>query len=681
MANKPKPDVMLSLRAVLATQGDLSAQLEDSDLKTIGSDVVREAKLDDESRKDWLEGAKRYLETASQKPPPKKTTPFDGAANVQYPVLTVACIQFAARAYPAIVRGDEVLLAKISGEDEQGQKAKRADRTSSYANDQLCYQMDEWEPGVDALLHHQPATGMAFKMVYWDAEKNRPVSVFVPGTEIIVSNDTASIESAPRITQILKRYPHEIEKKVASGFWGDCDYDTSGDDSQALVTFYQQFRYIDMDGDGVSEPYVVTVHEETEKVVRIEAAFDAQDIKQGPKGIIIEPVIPYVDFPFLPDPEGGFYGMGFGRLLEVLTATINTSINQMIDAGTWANSKTGFIATGLRPRGGDIELEPGRFPFIEAAGGDIAKAIYEIEFEGPNPVLFQLVEFLLGAAKDITAVKDVLTGDAPNQQPATSTLALIEQGLQVFTSIYKRIYRSMRQEFRLLFRLNARYLDQETYLRFLDWRPPQQQAPGEQPAGMGHNGGPELTEADMAPPDPRRDFDLFDMDVRPVADPTAVTEMQRLAKAQFLQQFGLQYIQDPTVDQHEIKKRVLEAARISDIDKILPPQAPALQQMMAKMVEQMGQMQATIDKLKSETTLNNANAEKATAEAKEKSLDAGIRLGELEGMAGASGHPSGDGAIQEPGDGEAGPLASGELAGRPGGGGPAPGAEGAGVGL
>jgi hypothetical protein len=165
----------------------------------------------------------------------------------------------------------------------------------------------------------------------------------------------------------------------------------------------------------------------------------------------------FVKYSFIPDPKGGFYDIGFGQLLESLGETIDTTINQMLDAGHLQNAGGGFIGTGIRlKKGGQIKVSPGRFEQIETTG-KLSDQIHMHQFQGPSPVLFQLLGMMVEAAKDITAVKDILTGDTNGKvQTATTTLAMIEQGLKVFTAIYKRIYRALKDEFKLLFELNAR---------------------------------------------------------------------------------------------------------------------------------------------------------------------------------------------------------------------------------
>ena len=639
------------LEQLVQWDGNLAELFQDSEtgkrkLAEIGSTVLREFKLDDSARADWKESAENALSSAGQKKGEKKTYPFDGAANVKYPLLTSAAIQFAARAYPNIVRGDEVVAVKINGDDTDSAKSERSERVSAFCNDQIIYQCPEWETGTDALLHQLPITGAGFRKIYWDTSLKRPRFDYAPALKVVIPIDAPSLELAPRVTHILDAiYPHDYESRIASGTWLKCEIQSNTEDTQKPIQFLEQCRYIDMDEDGLSEPYIVVVHKDSGAVVRIDPAFDVEDIKRNPpnedgspgKIYCINRLLPWVDYCFLPDPEGGAYGIGFGKLLEAISETINTLLNQMIDAGHWQNTNTGFIGAGFKTRGGTISLEPNVFKMLDGVQ-NVREAMQRLEFPGPSNVSFQLVEMLLGAAQDITAIKDVLAGDMPGGQHVAegTVMALIEQGLQVFTSIYKRIYRSMRKEFELQCRLNQRYLAPEDYQKFLDTRPkpqPAQNAPQGAPPmdprlQIGGNNGPPMGPEDMggpmpamppggAPPmmggegampmdgamgapapqggppmpqpgqgavvpfpgpmqaqpapTPETDFDLSDLDIRPVADPTAITDMQRMAKAQF----KMSFINDPAINRIEVIKSVWRDARIANPEQYIVEQNPA----------------------------------------------------------------------------------------------------------
>lgn len=576
------------LEEILAHQGNLTEACDEKDLVTYGGDVCREAQLDDAERKDWKEGAERAMADAKQKRE-AKNYPFTNAANIKYPLLTVASIQFAARAYPALVRGDEVVLAKAAGSDPKGLKAARAQRSASYANDQLMYQCDEWEPGTDRLLHVLPIIGSGFRKVTWDTRQQRPRLMLGSALDVLIPMDATCADDAPRLTQIVEKFPFEVRRLIKSEAWEEHEFEDKGsDDSQKPIRYYEQLRFCDMDGDGLDEPYVMTVHIDTEKVVRIDPAFDREDLAVTEMGGVeaIDRANPWIDYSFLPDPEGGPYGVGFGQLCHDLAETINAGLNQMTDAGKLANVQGGFVSGGLGLRSGQLRIEPGQYRVLNVPADQMRNAIYTPDFKGPSPVTFQLLDLLLAAAKDITAVKDVLTGEAPSTQPATSTLALIEQGLSVFTGIHKRIYRSLRREYRAVYKLNARYLPPEKYQRFIDWQAPEPEVQGGgQPTGMPMGApqmAPQMPPEAMESPTPEADFSLEDMDVRPIADPSQATSMQRMARANAEMQLGAG---DPAIDQVELKRRAFQALGTQDVDKLFVKGTPPAVMMQMKQIE------------------------------------------------------------------------------------------------
>jgi chaperonin GroES len=342
---------------------------------------------------------------------------------------------------------------------------------SRYMSYQLLYEMEEWEEDTDVLLHHLPIVGCAFRKVWRSETLGRNKSEMVPAIHLVVNNKVRSLDEAPAVTHEIFLYPQDIEERKLNGTFLDIDLPapvTEGqeNDEDAPHMFLEQHKYLDLDEDGYKEPYIVTVHKESCQVVRIVANFSMEAVKDNGKKIVrIAKEQYFVKYSFIPDPKGGFYDIGFGRLLESLGETIDTTINQMLDAGHLQNAGGGFIGTGIRlKKGGQIKVSPGRFEQVEMTG-KLGDQIHMHQFQGPSAVLFNLLGMMIEAAKDITAVKDILTGDTNGQtQTATTTLAMIEQGLKVFTAIYKRIYRALKDEFRLLFDLNAKHIDEKAYL-------------------------------------------------------------------------------------------------------------------------------------------------------------------------------------------------------------------------
>lgn len=515
-------------------------------LGNIGRKVVDEYTVDVASRSDWEESNREAMKLALQVKE-TKTYPWPNAANVKFPLLTTAAMQFAARAYPAIVPGDQPVKAKVNGRDEDGKKRERAERVGEHMSYQLTEQMEEWEEDTDTLLHVLPIAGLAYRKTFYDPVLGRNRSELVMPNRLVVNDGAKDLDTCPRITHELDPvYPNTYEEKVRSGLWRRCELGPAkkGDnDTEAPHDFLEQHRLLDLDEDGLAEPWIVTVHKDTAQVVRIFANFEEEDIHYSDSGEIerFDRQHYFTKYTFLPNPDGGFHTIGFGYLLRPLSEVINTTINQMLDAGTVANMGGGFIGSQARLKAGSWRFRPGEFKHVDVPGGILRDSLVPLQFPGPSVVLFQLLGLLIESAKDITSVKDVLTGEAQGRNASpTTTLALIEQGMQVFSAIYKRIYRSLRREYKKLYRLNARFLEQDAYYRFED----------EQKAVA------------------REDYNPDDLDICPVADPRVVTNMQRLGRAQFLMEFR----GDPDVNQKEIKRRIMEAAGIEDLEEVIVQQ-------------------------------------------------------------------------------------------------------------
>ncbi|MGI9507389.1 MAG: portal protein, partial [Geminicoccaceae bacterium] len=358
-----------------------------------------------------------------------------------------------------------------------------------------------------------------------------------------------SLELAPRITEEQEAYPNEIVEKVRMNLWRDVELgrpQEAEDDEAAPHDILEQHRTLDLDDDGYAEPYIVTVHKETSQVLRIVARFEEDGILLNKAGEVakIEAEHYYVKYPFIPSPDGGFYDIGLGSLLKGIGGAIDSALNQMMDAGTLQNMGGGFVGKGLRLKSGPMRIRPGEWKPVDNPGSNVKDNVVPFPAAGPSPVLFNLLGLLIEAGRDITSVKDVMTGDeGPTNEAATRTLARIEQGMKVFTAIYKRIYRSWGRELKMLFRLNQLFLNPETYFTLLD-------------------------EPEAVSP---TDYDPDDLDIVPVADPSTITDMQRLGRAEFL----LGFIDDPLMDPREIRQRILDAANIPDTDKLMPEGDPA----------------------------------------------------------------------------------------------------------
>lgn len=579
----PELSPVEKLRAFIKSP-NIAADLDKEQLNNIGHEVTRGYEIDKASRADWEKQTKTAMDLAMQVAE-EKTWPWKGAANVKYPLITTGAIQFSARAYPAIVRGADVVKGQVTGPDPEGKKKYRAERIGRHMSYQLLNQMEEWDEETDMLLLQMAIVGCAFRKTYFDKSMGRNCSDLVQAKHLVY-NHAVPWRKLRRKTHELNLYKNEVTERIRGGLFVEielgCPTGTESDED-GHHEFLEQHCWYDLDEDGYKEPYIVTVLKETSEVARIVARFDEDDIFLNDKREIgkINPVEYFTKYQFMPNPDGGSYDVGLGILLNPINETVNTVLNQLLDAGTQANTGGGFIGSGLRMKGGSLKFAPGEFKTVDSQNGEIAKNIYQMQFQGPSPVLFQLLGMLIEAGKDISSVKDILTGDQNVNQTATTTLALIEQGQKVFSAIYKRVHRSLKAEFQKLFRLNKLYMQPEEYYMFQD----------------------------KAEPILLEDYQGDSTDVAPVSDPDLISDAQELTRAEALMQFK----GDSHINQVELRRRWLRATKEQNIESILieeQPEAPP-DPMVIK-------AEAEADKIKVQTraleVTTTAAAEKSVAE-------------------------------------------------------------------
>lgn len=548
-----------------------------------------------------------------------KSYPWNNASNVIYPLVANAAINFGASCYPEIIQDDEVVkpkiignddgkIAKFNGEkklDENGQlvrqgagdKLKRGNRVATMMNWQLLEQMSWWEGDIDKEVHSLPILGTLYKKVYYDSLKKMPVSELIYPDKIVINNGARDIDSAT-VTQIIELYPQEILQRIRSGFYAEFDYGLEELEAQApdagtttittvpkltkdkdvqsntnLHIFLEQHTWMDLDNDGFLEPYIVTIHYDTGKTVRIIPRFEEADIIKNSKGQIqeIKACKYFVVRRFLPSFDGGFLGMGFGHLLSNMNNAINTTLNQMIDAGHLSITGGGLISNNVKLKGGKLSLSLNEYKLVNVAGGDLASSIYPFPKTEPSAVLFTLLGSLVDAGKELGSMRDVLNGDVAANVAPTVMMSLVEQGMKQFKSIYKRYYKSLKTEFRLLYDLNSKYLTQEEYLNIID-------------------------DEDEQTVSVKVDFDERSYNIVPVADVGAINSAQKLAQANFMSGF----IGNPNINQPKLITQIFEVARIPNTDELVvvaPPQAdPSVQIAQMQMQVEQGKLQVAAAK-------------------------------------------------------------------------------------
>ncbi len=612
---------------------NLAEGLSQEKLDEIGVAVLEGYRNDENSRKDWMDRNKQYMKLATQVME-RKTFPWEDAANVKYPLLTTAALQFSSRAYSSLVPSFDVVKAKVIGNDQDGQMTDVANKLSTHMSYQVMHEIEDWEESMDKLCFILPIVGSMFKKVYYSDHHGKFCSELLGPRDVVVNYYTKKIQCASRITEIQWYTANEIIEKQRKGEWkeydevfgpgrGGMDDGTEraqpeqppAPDKETPRKFLVQYCRLDLDGDYYEEPYVVTVDEETSRVVRIGANFYPSDVQYSDgetkkKVACIKQAECFVKFDFLPNPDGGFYGIGFGILLGGLNDMVNTITNQLIDAGTLANLQAGFIGRGLRdPKQKDMKFRPGEWKWVNNPGKSLNENIFPLPTKEPSVTLFNLLGTLVQSGKETASVAEIMTGKMPGQNtPASTTMATIEQGLKVFTSIYKRIYRGLGKEFELLFKLNTIY------------------APTEPITVVGElNGTPQQYNVS------RFDYQKGgDLKILPAADSNMVSETQKLLRIQGLYEL-MQY---GTVNPQEMTRQALLYQGQDNIKALMtlpPPQPPLeiqLKQMDAQQAEKDRQLEAM--KVMSENQKRQSEIMLNMAKAKELGDQEGILMLEMQ---------------------------------------------------
>ena len=493
----------------------------------------------------------------------ERSAPFEGASGVMHPLLAESVTQFQAQAYNEILPSQGPVKTQVIGmanpETEQ-----QASRVQEFMNYQLMQVMKEYDPETDQMLFYLPLSGSAFRKVYYDQTIGRAVSKFVPSEDLIVPYGATDLHSASRITHIVDMSMNDIRKLQQVGFYKDVDltygnvdpekYDDvqeeideiqgvkpsySDDESCQVYEIHTDLEipgYEDLNAEGeetgIKLPYIVTIA--NNKVLSVRRNYKEGDpLKQR--------INYFVHYKFLPGL--GFYGFGLTHMIGGLSKASTSILRQLIDAGTLSNLPAGFKARGIRIRNDDQPLQPGEFRDMDAPGGSLRDAFVPLPFKEPSQTLLSLLGILVDSGRRFASIADIQVGDANQNAPVGTTIALLERGTRVMSAIHKRLHSSQRIEFTLLAKVFSDYLP-ENY------------------PYMTANGNQMIKSLDF---DER-------VDVLPVSDPNTFSMSQRVMLAQEL----LRTVQsNPEVHGpngiYEAYRRMYSAMGVQNIEQLLPP--------------------------------------------------------------------------------------------------------------
>jgi hypothetical protein len=422
--------------------------------------------------------------------------------------------------------------------------------------------MKEYEPEFDQMLFNLPLAGSTFKKVYYDSILARCVSKFIPAEDLVVSYQATSLEDADLIVHVVKMSGNDLLKQMQSGFYMDQDVGTPMDyigdiqekkddlegmsrtaasETHTLLECHVEldlpgFEDQDENGDetGIAVPYIVTIHEDSNRILSIRRNYLASDATRTAKNY-------FVHFKFLPGL--GFYGFGLIHMIGGLSRTATSALRQLLDAGTLSNLPAGFKQRGIRVRDEAQPLQPGEFRDVDAPGGNLRDAFMPLPFKEPSATLLQLMGVVVQAGQRFASIADMQVGDGNQGAAVGTTMALLERGSRVMSAIHKRLYASMKCEFMLLANCFGTYL------------------PKQYPYDV--VGGTREIFA--------TDFDNR-VDIIPVADPNIFSQTQRITIAQTELQMAMS-----NPDMHNLYhayRHMYEALGVKDIDILLPPPAP-----------------------------------------------------------------------------------------------------------
>jgi hypothetical protein len=527
---------------------NLAEYIPDQALSTLATDLTDDVEGDINGRKDWADTFVKGLEVLGFKYE-ERSEPWDDACGVYSTVLAEAAIRFQAEAMAETFPAMGPVRTKIIGK-ETPEKVAAADRVGEDMNYQLTEVMVEYRPEHERMLYSLGLAGSAFKKVYFDPNLDRQAAIYIPAEDVIVPYGASHIESAERVTHIMRKTKNEIRKLQANGFYIDADlgeprayysdiekkkaeeggYELSSDDRYTLYEIHADLIIEGFDDeDGLAKPYVVTIERGTQTVLSIRRNWNPED----PLKLKRQHFVHYVYVPGF-----GFYGLGLIHIIGGYARAGTSIIRQLVDAGTLSNLPGGLKSRGLRIKGDDTPIGPGEFRDVDVPSGAIQDNIMTLPYKEPSQVLLALLNQITEEGRRLGAISDMNISDMSAQAPVGTTLALLERTLKPMAAVQARVHYAMKQEFKLLKTIIADFAPTEySYM----------------PDGM-------------LPRARRQDYDM--VEVIPVSDPNSSTMAQRVVQYQAVIQLAQQAPQ--IYDLPKLHRQMIEVLGIKNAEKLVP---------------------------------------------------------------------------------------------------------------
>lgn len=559
-------------------QGNIVDQLPDNQEATFDSlELYNEA---DTSMRSWRKKYKRAINLAKlqamsgDKEIDKKNFPFEGASLVMMPYILEAMLDFSSRASTELVWSKDIVRGKIYGKNNE-QKEERAKRVGRFSNYQLTELIPNWRDNQDKGLFILASPGTFYKKIYWDTDAGEVRSELCMADEVVFDQGYKCFDAAPHKFYKCKYTRNEVISYIRGEQAWDMKEDDLEEDKEEF-DFIEAYTWFDLDGDGLREPYLALIWEEKQRIVSLYPRYDEDTITESEDGTVIkiDEIKSFVQYRFLPDPEGGPMGMGWGILLGPMFDSINTNVRQLIDSGTLANAaaNSGLISQSLASgrgnavQSGPIEVQLGQLTPVPFHGtGRLSDSIVQFPFAGPNNTLFKLMEYLIQSSRQMTNA--AINVEAQPGEAATLYLARLQQGLKIPNSIIMRVYECAKREFQLIASYNYKKFDDEKYNKIID---------SEQQASM------------------QADFNPDDCDIVMVSDPSHGSDIERAQRAQAVYQMAVdqQEQQQQVINHRQAVIELLEIMRVPNLEKLAPEPDPNYVDPMQKMMLAERQMEA-----------------------------------------------------------------------------------------
>ena len=533
---------------------NLAEFITDNELQELAGDLLSDFDDDIDARKDWMQTYVDGLELLGMKIE-ERSEPWEGACGVYHPLLSEALVKFQAETIMETFPAAGPVKTKIIGKETPAKK-DAAERVQDDMNYQLTEVMVEYRPEHERMAWGLGLSGNAFKKVYFDPSLNRQVAVFVPAEDVVVPYGASNLETANRMTHVMRKTKNDLRRLMVAGFYKDIDLpepQNTLDDVEKKIAERMGFRatsddrykllemqvYLDLPGyedkdekgkdTGIGLPYIVTIEKTSQEILAIRRNWHPEDETCQKRNH-------FVHYPYI--PGFGFYAFGLIHLIGAFAKSGTSIIRQLVDAGTLSNLPGGLKTKGMRVKGDDTPISPGEFRDVDVASGTIRDNILPLPYKEPSQVLLALMNQIVEEGRRFAGAADLKIADMSSNSPVGTTLAILERTLKVMSAVQARVHYAMKQELKLLKEIIADYTPEE-----YDYDPVE----GSRRAK-------------------KSDYDQ--VDVIPVSDPNAATMAQKVVQYQAVMQMAQA---NPQIyDLVELNRQMLEVLGIKNIGKLVP---------------------------------------------------------------------------------------------------------------